>query len=373
MGEFRESSEKTAWGTNRDEHVARRLLESLSSHAVFMIDREGTILEWPGCAEKLYGYDAETMLGEHVSTLFAEKDGTKAGEPPDGFLDGPNDGTIAVEHWQERADGSVFWATLTLSSLAGTSTSGWAVVGRDKTPSKEYERMLERQNDRLKEFTDILAHDLRNPLQAIDGHLHLYEETGESTHIEAIDQTTDRMGRLVDDLLRVARQGDVVTDPEPTDIGTVVDTAWQAVGASSDVALRYHDIPSVNGDADRLCELFENLFRNAVEHSSTRPHSSSTREDAVEHGLRAARDAPAVTIHVGPLETGFYVADDGPGIPDSVKDDIFDHGFTTAPGGSGYGLSVVRTIVNAHGWDILVTDAESGGARFEITGIDFLQ
>jgi signal transduction histidine kinase len=138
----------------------------------------------------------------------------------------------------------------------------------------------------LKEFTDILAHDLRNPLNAIDQYLTLYEESGERTHIESIDQTTDRMARLVDDLLRVAKQGDVVTDPEPTDIETV--------------------------------------------------------------------------------------EDDGPGISDSVGAEVFDHGVTTARDGSGYGLSIVRTIVNAHGWDISLATAESGGARFEITGIEFL-
>lgn len=225
--------------------------------------------------------------------------------------------------------------------------------------------MLERQNDRLKEFTDILAHDLRNPLSVIDGNLALYEETGDDAHIETIDETTDRMARLVEDLLRVARQGDVVTDPEPTDIGDVVEDASPVVETTPRATLVCHDVPTVSGDADRLCQLFENLFRNAIEHSFTAPDSRTRQEgEGTTDGT--------VTITVGPLETGFYVEDDGPGIPDEQKDDVFDHGFTTSDDGSGYGLSVVRTIVNAHGWDILVTDEESGGARFEITGIDFL-
>ncbi|MFB6252125.1 MAG: sensor histidine kinase, partial [Halobellus sp.] len=99
----------------------------------------------------------------------------------------------------------------------------------------------------------------------------------------------------------------------------------------------------------RLCELFENLFGNAVEHGGN-----------------------DVTVRVGRLEGGFFIEDDGPGMPEEDKEHVFDHGFTTREDGHGYGLSVVRTIVNAHGWDIVATDAQTGGARFEITEIDLL-
>ncbi|WP_275882239.1 PAS domain-containing sensor histidine kinase [Halorhabdus sp. BNX81] len=360
--------------------VAQRLVESIDSHAIFMLDSDGAITEWPPPATAMYGYDAERVLGEDVSSLFTDGDGSEAGDPPDGFLDDATEGTVEVEHWHERADESVFWGTLTLSPLSGDD-EGFAAISHDETTAKEYERMLERQNDRLKEFTDILAHDLRNPLSVIDGNLALYEETGDDAHIETIKETTDRMARLVEDLLRVARQGDVVTDPEPTDIGEVVEKARPVVDTTAGGTFVYHEVPTVSGDADRLCQLFENLFRNAVEHSSTSPDSQA-RQNAVEHGSASPDthtgggtpgNSGTVTITVGPLETGFYVEDDGPGIPDEQKEDVFDHGFTTSGDGSGYGLSVVRTIVNAHGWDILVTDSDTGGARFEITGIDFLE
>ncbi|WP_370454838.1 ATP-binding protein [Halorhabdus sp. CBA1104] len=337
--------------------VARHLLGSLSSHAVFMLDSEGTITAWPGPAVGQYGYDAETIVGEHVSELFAERGESDTDDAATIIPAEPIEGCLEVERWHERANGTVFWGTLTISPLVGPDADGFAAISQDETATKEYERMLERQNDRLKEFTDILAHDLRNPLEVIDGRLRLYAETGDEAHIETIDETTDRMARLVDDLLRVARQGDVVTDPEPTDLEAVVETAWQVVetawqvvGTSPTATLEHHEIPSVSADADRLVELFENLFRNSVEHGHQR-----------------------VTIHVGPLETGLYVEDDGPGIPTEHQDEVFEHGFTTSSGGSGYGLSVVRTIANAHGWDIRATDAESRGARFEITGIDFLE
>lgn len=339
------------WG--RQGETAVRLIESLGSHAIFTLNAEGVITTWPAPASELYGHDAETVLGEHLRVLLGDRDGTV--EDAATILPEAKTGTVEREGWHERSDGSVFWGTLTLSPLRESEEYG--AVCRDTTTTKEYQRMLERQNDRLKEFTDILAHDLRNPLNAIDQYLTLYEESGERTHIESIDQTTDRMARLVDDLLRVAKQGDVVTDPEPTDIETVARLAWTGTGGPGD-SLECRTVPTVSADSDRLCELFENLLRNAVEHGST----GNTDGD---HGER-------VSVHIGPLDNGFYIKDDGPGISDSIGAEVFDHGVTTARDGSGYGLSIVRTIINAYGWDISLATAESGGARFEITGIEFL-
>ncbi|SDF19308.1 PAS domain S-box-containing protein [Halorubrum xinjiangense] len=389
--------------------VARRLLEGVSTHAIFMLDGDGKVAAWPAPATTLYGYEEAAVLDRHVRTLFADDEGEgDADSLPEDFFAEPSEESVEFECWHRRADGSVFWATLTLSPLWNDEFHGYAAVSRDTTATKEYERMLERQNDRLKEFTDILAHDLRNPLNVIQGSLTLYEETGDDEHLETIGETTDRMARLVDDLLRVARQGNVVSDPEPTDIGEVVESAWRSLGGDAGATLTYEPVPSVSSDPDRLRELFENLFRNSVEHGSTSSRaepddsvehgstssraepgdsvehgSTSSRaepDDSVEHGSTSSRAEPGdsvehggnVTVEVGPLDTGFYVEDDGPGIPDEITDDVFDHGFTTRDDGHGYGLSVVRTIVNAHGWDIVATEAEGGGARFEITGIEFL-
>ncbi len=342
----------TSEDSGGDAPVAEGLLDSVSTHAVFRLDAEGTITAWSAPAEALYGYAPDTALGWHVTTLFADKNEeveSEIGDPPEGFLDDAREGTVEVEGWHERADGSVFWGTLTLSPVSG-DRPGFAAVSQDTTEQKEYERMLERQNDRLKEFTDILAHDLQQPLQIIDQRLTLYEETGESDHLTSIHDTTDRMERLVEDLLRVARQGDVVKDPEPTDIENIVQMAWQGAGNEGDSSMHHDSIPTVSADSDRLYEAFENLFRNAVEHGG---------QD--------------VTVRIGPLDDGFYVEDDGPGIPADRQEEVFNHGITTAEDGSGYGLSVVRTIVNAHGWDITATESASGGARFEITDVDFLE
>ena len=353
------------WGRQGETgEVAVRLMESLGSHAIFTLNATGEIATWPAPAAELYGHKAEAVLGERLRFLLGEGDEDGTVEDAAAILPEAKTGTVEREGWHERSDGSVFWGTLTLSPLREDESGGYGVVCQDTTTTKEYQRMLERQNDRLKEFTDILAHDLRNPLNAIDQHLTLYEETGERTHIESIDRTTDRMARLVEDLLRVAKQGDVVTNPEPTDIETVARLAWTGTGGPHD-RLECETIPAVSADSDRLCELFENLLRNAVEHGSTEIPDNPTANTKT-----GDERSESVTVRVGPLDDGFYVEDDGPGIPDSVGAEVFDHGVTTARDGSGYGLSIVRTIVNAHGWDISLATAENVGARFEVTGIE---
>ncbi len=326
----------------------QHLVEGTTSHAIFMINPDGDISTWSPAADELYGYAADAVDQQPLAILFSDK--TSGDRSLATLLTDAKEAAIETRGWHQRADDSVFWAHMTISPLWNDVLHGYAVVSKDMTEKHEYEQMLERQNDRLKEFADILAHDLRNPLQLVDGRTQLARETGDDEHFDVIEQTTDRMERLIDDLLKVAHQGEVVTDPDPTDIAAVIDTAWEgAIGTDTDATLQYESVKTVAADTDRLCELFENLFRNAVEHGG---------ED--------------VTVTVGPLPDGMYVADDGPGIPPDRRDDVFEHGVSTADDGSGYGLSIVRTIALAHGWDVEMAESKSGGARIEVTGIQFL-
>ncbi|MFB6177864.1 MAG: sensor histidine kinase, partial [Halobaculum sp.] len=95
----------------------------------------------------------------------------------------------------------------------------------------------------------------------------------------------------------------------------------------------------------RLTQLFENLLRNAVEHGG-----------------------PDVTVRVGCTDEGtIFVEDDGPGIPPEERDEIFEPGHSSASGGTGFGLTIAKQIVEAHGWTIAATEGTDGGARFELT------
>lgn len=334
-----DSANKTDWG---------QLIEDVSSHAIFRLNTDGDITTWSEPAQSLYGYEPDAVLRENVEILFANPDELETSV--DALLSAATSGSVETQHWHRKADDSVFWATLSLSRAQSSEAGGFVAISQDTTEKHQYEQMLEQQNDRLKEFTDILAHDLRNPLSVISSRLHLARQTGDTEHLDSIEETTDRMSRLIEDLLSVARHGDAITDPGTTDIETVINTAWQGTGGTADQArLQYDPVCSVCADSDRLIQLFENLFQNVVQHAGD-----------------------AATVRVGPLRHGFFIEDDGPGIPADVQDDVFDHGFTTDENGNGYGLSVVRTIAGAHGWDITVTASDTGGARFEITGVEFL-
>ncbi len=217
-------------------------------------------------------------------------------------------------------------------------------------------RQLEQQNERLESVVGVISHDLRNPLNVAQNSLELVEE--ESDHIDRVDRSLDRMADIIEKAVMLARQGEPVESPAPVYLSTIAEDAWQRVetgGATLETTVEGH----VRADADRLADLFESLFRNAVEHRSP-GRQSRERDDAVDG------DEPAVTVRVGELEDGFCVADDGPGVPPEQREQVFEPGYTTARHGTGLGLSIVRSIAQAHGWSVDIGESEDGGARVEI-------
>ena len=206
------------------------------------------------------------------------------------------------------------------------------------------ERDLERQNERLDEFAGVVGHDLRNPLSVAQGRLELLAEECTSEHIEAIDRALTRIDELTQTLLRLAREGERVHNTETVDLAELSETCWQNV-ESSDASLRADVERTIEADRSRLAQLLENLIRNAVEHGG---------DD--------------VDIRIGDLPDGFFIEDDGPGVPADERDAVFEWGYSTRKDGTGFGLSIAKTVAEAHGWTITITESPEGGARFEVTG-----
>jgi signal transduction histidine kinase len=217
---------------------------------------------------------------------------------------------------------------------------------------------VDRRHERA---ASVLAHDLRNPLAVLKGSLELAESTGDPEQFERCYAAVDRIETLVDDLLTMARADRVVDDPAPVDLGALATQCWETV-ATGDATLSVDTERTILADEHRLRQLLENLFRNSVEHGSTgsRPQAG----DSVEHG------GNGVTITVGDLADGFFVAGGGPGIPAGDRDRVFEAGYSAIPDGTGLGLAIVREITEAHGWDVTVVEGAEGGARFEFTGVD---
>lgn len=210
-----------------------------------------------------------------------------------------------------------------------------------------HEEQLQHETDRLEEFASVVSHDLRNPMNVAQGRLELARDDCDSDHLDEAALAVERSLTLIDDLLSLAREGERISDVESVPLADIVDGCWQNVETSTATLVTATD-RTIRADRSRLQQLLENLFRNAIEHAG---------ED--------------VTVTVGDLAEGdgFYVADDGPGIPAAKRDKVFEPGYSTSDGGTGFGLNIVQEIANAHGWEITVTDSETGGARFEITGI----
>ena len=229
----------------------------------------------------------------------------------------------------------------------GHGAKGEVNLLRDVTELAIKEQELQEQNERLSEFANEVSHDLRNPLSVAVGYTELVKRNQEdSDHITQLEQSLKRMDDLVESILARAHSGRS-PNREPLSLETTAKTAWGNVRTSS-ASVEIDADQTLSADPGQLLQLFENLFRNSIEHGG---------ED--------------VTIVIGTTTSGFFVSDNGPGIPESRREDVFDQGVTYADQGTGYGLSIVSNVVAAHNWSIAVTESESGGARFEISGVEF--
>jgi len=213
---------------------------------------------------------------------------------------------------------------------------------------------LEERNERLETFASVVSHDLRNPIEVAETYLASARESGDDEDFDRVAAALDRMRTLVEDVLELAREGRVIDDRERTTLESVATAAWETVDGDEATLTVENGSATLRTDPDRLQQALANLFRNALEHGKA-----------------------DVSIRVGALGnadgTGLYVEDDGPGIPEDDREDVFEPGVTTADDGTGLGLAIVERVVDAHGWTVAVTEGQAGGARFEIEGVDSLQ
>jgi signal transduction histidine kinase len=250
----------------------------------------------------------------------------------------------------------VFYAAITTGVLFGALIGIYAArVNRSKVQLEDRNEelaaskaQLAEQNNRLEEFTSMVSHDLRNPLQVMGGFLDLAAETGEEEYFERCQEQVDRMHQLIEDMLVLARADENSLSTEPTSLAATTSQVWETM-ETVDATLDTPDRVLLQADGRQLQHLLENLLKNALNHGR-----------------------PDVRITVGALsdQAGFYVADDGPGIPADERESIFDHGYSTDPEGTGYGLTIIERIVDVHGWEISVTESTGGGARFEVRGVE---
>jgi signal transduction histidine kinase len=239
----------------------------------------------------------------------------------------------------------------------GTAKAGLGrtIMLTDVTDRERYREELVRQNQRLEQFANLVSHDLRNPLSVATGRLELLREevegVAENDNAAGVERALNRMDDLIAQILTLARDGQPVEQWDAVLLSSIVQESWEMVETNT-AELQVENDLAFKADSARLQRLLENLFRNALDHGG-----------------------PDVTVTVGTIPDcpGFYVSDDGPGIPESNRDSVFDPGYTTREQGTGFGLAIVAEIVAAHGWKIQVTESETGGAQFEILGVESVE
>lgn len=345
-------SYRTEHELERSRAFLDRVLD-LSPAAVVVLDGEGNIVRSNGLAETTLGL-SKAELAERTfddsDWHIVDEDGEPVSEDALPFrrVAATGEPVYDVEHGVRRPDGETIWLSINAAPLWDDDASTERVVAvlSDESNRKVRERQQAETIRQLEGMGRVLSHDLGNALNIAQGRLELARETGDDDHLQAVDDSLERAVDILTDLTGAIKAGSVVDEVGPVDAGDVFERAW-ATQQTGDATRAVGGPIPVLADEMALLRIFENLVRNALEHGGE-----------------------TVTVTVGALPSGFYVADDGVGIAAEDRTRVFEPGYTSKAGGTGIGLPSIRQIALAHGWETRLAESEAGGARFEFTNVD---
>lgn len=203
------------------------------------------------------------------------------------------------------------------------------------------ESEIERERTRLEDLRSVISHDLGNPLNLAAGRLDLAQSECNSDHLENVEDALRQIEFLTDEALQFVQVGHEVDDRQPLSLAEIASESWAHI-ADDRGELTVEDT-MVTADSERFRRVLNELFRNAFAHTDGE-----------------------ISVEVGPLPSvqGFFVADDGAGIPSDEREYVFDRGYTTDPDRDGNGLTIVREIAAAHHWTVSLEGDD--GTRIEI-------
>jgi hypothetical protein len=349
------------------EEKFRLMVEAVKDYAIFMLDPGGHIVSWNPGAARIKGYTAEEAMGMHFSRFYPRED-VEAEKPAKELAITVDQGRYQEEGWRVRKDGSLFWASVTITPVRDDKGAlrGFAKVTQDLTQrlraDQQQAQLLREQaareeaekTNRLKdEFLAVLSHELRTPLNAIVGWAHLLRsspslgpsQTGRG--LEVIERNANIQTQIVSDILDVSRMtsGKVRLNPRRIDPAEVVAAALDTVrpGADAkriDLRARLPETPVyVYGDPDRLQQVVWNVLQNAVKFTPP-----GGRVEA-----RLARHDSHVEIAVADTGVGIE-ADFLPNVFDSFRQ--ADSSASRKHDGLGLGLAIVKRLVELHGGQV---------------------
>ncbi|MFC6614377.1 nitrogen regulation protein NR(II) [Halopenitus salinus] len=330
------------------------LVENVSE-GLLTIDADSRIVYANPGITRILGYEPEELIGSSKMRIIPERLRETHARALAAYVETGqrNIDWDGVELPALHADGHEVPTMISLREHEIGGERYFTGIIRDVSERRRRESELRRQKEQLDEFAGIVSHDIKNPLGVAKGYTELAREEHDTPELERVAESLDRIEELVDDVLALSRRGVSVGDVEPVAVGSLAEEVWSEIDADGATLSVADDCRPIRADETRFRELLGNLLRNAVEHAG-----------------------PNVRVRIGPIEgsdgelEGFYVADDGPGIPESEREAVLEHGYTTREHGTGYGLAIVADVAKGHGWTFEITADEEGGARFEFTGVE---
>ncbi|UPW02145.1 PAS domain S-box protein [Halorussus gelatinilyticus] len=256
-------------------------------------------------------------------------------------------------------------------------------LAQDVTEQVERERELEERTERLDRFASMLAHELRNPVTIGQIYSQQLPDDAGTDAVEYVTEAFDRIEDMIDVMLVLTRGRKAVGERTPVELADAARKTWDDVDAP-EATLEVSVGQTIQADETYVQHLFRNLLENAVEHGGSDvtitvgdlPPGPETEADgdSTDESVGVSSERSEDEARQGAKQTagGFYVADDGSGIPAENRDTVFEAGYTTTSGqeGTGLGLAFVSELAEVYGWEYEVTESAGGGARFEFTDID---
>jgi PAS domain S-box-containing protein len=359
----------------------RLFVNSVSDHAICMLDPTGTVLDWNLGAQRITGFSSRAIVGHHFSTFFPEKQ--QAGERLARLLRRARDnGRAEIECQLVRSDGAEFPAVVVLEAIQESDGSllGYAKIMRDLTRQRLVEQRLHevrrqvahsQKIEALGQLTGGIAHDFNNALQGITSSLEVAtlnlerESPGQAAHyVEIALNAAMRAGCLTQRLLSLARRQASINHRIPIQhvLQTVRELLERTLGDG--IALRFElarDVPQVLCDGGQLESALVNLAANARDAMAGQGQLTITSRTC-------APDDPGLPLQLDPIYRTYLeivVCDDGPGMSDEVRQHVFEPFFTTKPEGegTGLGLSMVYGFVTQYNGAIDIQSAPGEGTR----------
>lgn len=350
----------------------RLVIEGVRDYGIFALSPDGIVTSWNLGAERIKGWQAHEILGEHFSMFYP--DDTRDFLPKQMLERARADGSAEDEGWRLRKDGSRFWANVVITALRDEDgeLQGFAKVTRDMSERRRSEEALrlareeaEAANLAKSEFLSRTSHELRTPLNAILGFGQLLEidvEDFNEPHREAIDRIT-MAGRhllaLINDLLDISsiEAGGADLQFETLDVASVLreahdlaDPIVSSAGLSFEMSLPESAL-AVRADRRRLTQVILNLVGNSAKYNT----------DGSYVRLGAAQDDEG--------QVTFFVEDDGPGVdPDKASRlftafDRLGQNKKTKTEGTGLGLALSKSLVESMN-GVIGYASNDPGARF---------